>query len=83
LLLTRDGGLFTVGDARYEGSVPGLGWCPGPGAVALARTTTAAGYWILLSDGQIVAFGDAKAWGAPPISTRAPLRSRRSAERTH
>ena len=65
MLLAREGGLFTFGDARDQGSIPGLGWCPGPAAVAPARTTTAAGYCILVADGQIVAFGDAKAWGAP------------------
>jgi hypothetical protein len=33
--------------------------------LSIARTMTSRGYWILLSNGQVVAFGDAKPWGAP------------------
>jgi hypothetical protein len=33
--------------------------------LAIARTSTAKGYWVLLSDGKVVAFGDAKPWGQP------------------
>ena len=33
-----DGGLFGFGDAEFLGSLPGTGWCPGPTALAFART---------------------------------------------
>jgi hypothetical protein len=65
LLLARDGGMFSFGDSRFYGSLPGTGWCPGPGALAFAQTPAAGGYWMLLSDGQVAAFGNAKAWGQP------------------
>ena len=49
----------------FLGSLPGAGWCPGPTALAFAQTPHGPGYWMLLSDGQVVSFGNAKAWGQP------------------
>ena len=65
-LVARDGGMFSFGDAKFYGSIPGLGWCAGPTTVSIARTKTSRGYWILLNGGQITAFGDAKDYGSPP-----------------
>ena len=60
-----DGGLFSFGDAHFLGSLPGAGWCPGPSALVLRADAGGGGYWMLLSDGQVVSFGNAKAWGEP------------------
>ncbi len=68
LLLARDGGLFSFGDSHFLGSIPGTGWCPGPTALAFAQTPASGGYWMLMSDGQMVPFGNAKAWGQPSTS---------------
>jgi hypothetical protein len=65
LLLARDGGLFSFGDSTFLGSIPGAGWCPGPTALAFAQTPATGGYWMLLSDGQVVPFGNARGWGQP------------------
>jgi len=71
LLLARDGGLFSFGYSHFLGSLPGKGWCPGPTALSFAQTPDAPGYWMLLSDGQIVPFGGAKQWGQP-ATTKSP-----------
>jgi hypothetical protein len=65
LLLARDGGLFSFGDSTFLGSIPGAGWCPGPTALAFAQTPATGGYWMLMSDGQVVPFGNARGWGQP------------------
>jgi hypothetical protein len=66
LLLAQDGGMFSFGDSQFFGSLPGLGWCPGPRALSFAATPNGTGgYWMLLSDGEVLPFGDAKAWGDP------------------
>ncbi len=65
LLLGRDGGLFSFGDSKFLGSIPGTGWCPGPTARAFAPTPATGGYWMLMSDGQVVPFGNARDWGQP------------------
>jgi hypothetical protein len=69
-LLANDGGLFSFGDSQFLGSLPGTGWCPGPKALAFARTPNpgAPGYWMLLSDGQVLAFGRAASYGQPSTS---------------
>ena len=70
--MARDGGMFSFGDAKFYGSIPGLGWCPGPQTVAIARTKTSRGYWILVDGGQVATFGDANDYGSPAANnTRA------------
>jgi hypothetical protein len=62
-LVAADGGVFTFGDARYEGST---------GAMHLSRpiqsmaaTADGRGYWLLAADGGVLAFGDAPYLGSP------------------
>jgi hypothetical protein len=51
-----------------------MGWCPGAGtAVAFTSTRTGNGYWVVLADGRVLAFGDAQHYGdapktAPPVA---------------
>ena len=70
-MAASDGGMFSFGGARFHGSLPGLGWCPGAGhAVAFTSTRTGDGYWVVLADGRVVAFGDAKHYGDAPRGAR-------------
>ena len=57
-LVSRDGGVFPFGDAKWHGSVRG-GHLKFP-IVALTRTTTGHGYWLIGQHGQISSFGDAQ-----------------------
>lgn len=54
-LLGRDGGVFTFGQAPYEGSGRAS---PAP-AIAVVSSRDGGGYWVVDSDGLIRAFGDA------------------------
>jgi hypothetical protein len=59
--------MFSFGGATFHGSLPGMGWCPGAGqAVAFTSTRTGGGYWVVLADGRVIAFGDAQHWGDAP-----------------
>jgi hypothetical protein len=58
-LVASDGGIFTFGDALYEGSGGGT-----PLAVpvtGMSATPTGKGYWLLVQDGTLLNFGDAPA----------------------
>ena len=49
--------------------MPGLGWCPGAAtAVAFTGTRTGLGYWVVLADGRVLAFGDAQHFGDAPAT---------------
>jgi hypothetical protein len=63
-MVAADGGVFTFGDAKFEGSCPGIGGCVGT-AVAVMPDGTGKGYWIVTSSGQVYSFGDATYFGAP------------------
>jgi hypothetical protein len=63
-LVGADGGVFAFGDARYEGSCPGIGGCDGP-AAAVVADATGRGYWLVTTTGSVYAFGDARYLGAP------------------
>jgi hypothetical protein len=64
-----DGGVFTFGDARFEGSCPDIGGCSGA-AVAVMPDATGNGYWLVTTTGHVYNFGDAPALGSPgPQST--------------
>ena len=63
-MVASDGGVFAFGDAKFEGSCPGIGGCAGP-AVAVMPDASGAGYWIVTSNGLVYAFGDATYFGAP------------------
>ena len=48
-MVASDGGVFAFGDARFEGSCPGIGGCAGT-AVAVMPDQTGNGYWLVTSD---------------------------------
>ncbi|MFC0081601.1 hypothetical protein ACFFRE_05495 [Aciditerrimonas ferrireducens] len=60
-LVGRDGGVFSFGDARFYGSVPGLGirLAPGHQAVGVVASPDGLGYWVIAQDGGVFSFGDA------------------------
>ncbi|MGH8997771.1 MAG: N-acetylmuramoyl-L-alanine amidase, partial [Acidimicrobiia bacterium] len=62
-LVAEDGGVFTF-DVPFRGSIPGLGVENFPGAVQLRTTTSGNGYYVADRHGGVVAFGDARAYGA-------------------
>jgi hypothetical protein len=64
-MVASDGGVFAFGDARFEGSCPGIGGCAGP-AVAVMPDHTGDGYWLVTASGSVYAFGDAAFYGTPP-----------------
>jgi hypothetical protein len=60
-LVGADGGIFSFGNAPYEGSLPGIGLHAT--AVAVLPTASGQGYIIVTSNGQAVGFGDAPQFG--------------------
>ncbi len=72
-MVAADGGVFAFGDARFAGSCPGIGTCPGS-AVAVLPDTTGEGYWLVTSVGHVYAFGDALPLGSPG-ATPSPITS--------
>ena len=67
-MVTSDGGVFTFGDAKFEGSCPGIGGCPGGAAVAVVPDGTGNGYWVVTAGGYVTPFGDAPSPGEPAVS---------------
>ncbi len=63
-MVATDGGVFAFGDARFEGSCPGMGGCAGA-AVSVVPDATGNGYWLITQTGSVYAFGDAPFYGAP------------------
>ena len=63
-MVGSDGGVFTFGDAKFEGSCPGIGGCAGA-AVAVVPDASGNGYWLVTTTGHVYAFGDAINYGAP------------------
>ncbi len=63
-MLASDGGVFTFGDAQFEGSCPGIGGCSGAG-VGVAPDASGHGYWLVTATGRVYTFGDAPYFGAP------------------
>jgi hypothetical protein len=63
-LVASDGGVFAFGDAKFEGSCPGIGGCSGS-AVAVMPDASGNGYWLVTNTGSIYTFGDAQYFGAP------------------
>jgi hypothetical protein len=62
LLASADGGVFSFGDANYEGGLGNLA-IQGP-IVAMATTPSGKGYWLGAVDGGVFSFGDAQFWGS-------------------
>ncbi len=75
-MVASDGGVFAFGDAKFEGSCPGIGGCSGA-AVAVMPDATGNGYWLVTATGHVYTFGDAPYYGAP-----GPIGSVTSAART-
>jgi hypothetical protein len=63
-MVASDGGVFAFGDAKFEGSCPGMGGCSGP-AVAVVPDASGNGYWLVTATGHVYTFGDAAYYGAP------------------
>jgi hypothetical protein len=63
-MVASDGGVFAFGDARFEGSCPGIGGCSGS-AVAVVPDATGNGYWVVTTTGAVYTFGDTVNDGAP------------------
>ena len=63
-MVASDGGVFAFGDAKFEGSCPGIGGCSGA-AVAVVPDATGNGYWVVTSTGSVYTFGDAANYGQP------------------
>ena len=68
-MVASDGGVFAFGDARFQGSCPGIGGCSGAG-VAVMPDASGNGYWLVTATGHVYTFGDAAYYGAPgPVGT--------------
>jgi hypothetical protein len=63
-MVAADGGVFAFGDAKFEGSCPGIGGCSGA-AVAVMPDASGNGYWLVTATGNVYAFGDAVDYGQP------------------
>ena len=63
-MVASDGGVFTFGDAKFEGSCLGIGGCSGA-AVAVMPDSTGNGYWLVTATGHVYTFGDAPYFGGP------------------
>jgi hypothetical protein len=67
-MVASDGGVFAFGDAKFQGSCPGIGGCAGV-AVAVMPDRSGKGYWLVTNVGGVYAFGDASFYGAPTPSS--------------
>ena len=67
-MVASDGGVFAFGDARFEGSCPGIGGCSGA-AVAVMPDHSGNGYWLVTTTGGVYAFGDAPFFGGPAAAS--------------
>jgi len=77
-MVASDGGVFAFGDAKFEGSCPGIGGCSGA-AVAVMPDGSGSGYWLVTATGHVYAFGDAVNYGAPgpqSVSVTAAVRTK-------
>ena len=71
-MVAADGGVFAFGDAKFEGSCPGIGGCSGA-AVAVMPDASGNGYWLVTATGHVYAFGDAVNYGATRSSKTVPV----------
>jgi hypothetical protein len=60
--VASDGGIFSFGDARFDGSTGGIHL--NQPVVGMAATPGGRGYWLVASDGGIFSFGDARFYGS-------------------
>jgi hypothetical protein len=61
-LVASDGGIFSFGDAQFQGSTGALRL--NRPIVGMAATPSGNGYWFVASDGGIFSFGDAQFFGS-------------------
>jgi hypothetical protein len=61
-LVGADGGVFTFGDAKFEGSCYSIGGCSS-GVTAMVTDASGNGYWLVTNMGAVYAFGDAHNYG--------------------
>jgi hypothetical protein len=54
-----DGGVYAFGDARFEGACGTIGGCGVDAVTAMTPDATGDGYWLLVANCDMVAFGDA------------------------
>ena len=73
-LVQPAGGVYSFGDARYLGSLPGRHVQPRAPIVGIA-STPGAGYWLVGADGGVYAFGDATFHGSLPARHLVPATS--------
>ena len=64
-LVANDGGVFAFGDAKFEGSCPGIGGCFSSGIADVMTDASGNGYWVVSYSGDVHAFGDAINDGGP------------------
>ena len=64
-VVTANGGVSALGDARFYGDLPDLGKHV-TDIVAIAPTTDGLGYYLVGADGGFFTFGDAKFHGSLP-----------------
>ncbi|HEY1652249.1 MAG TPA: hypothetical protein VGG09_10240, partial [Acidimicrobiales bacterium] len=62
LLAASDGGIFALGNAKFEGSAGALHL--NDPVVGMAATSDGGGYWLVASDGGIFSYGDARFEGS-------------------
>src|SRR5205823_3839769 len=60
--VAADGGVFSYGDAKFQGSMGGQPLTRP--IVGMAATPSGKGYWLVASDGGIFSFGDARFFGS-------------------
>jgi hypothetical protein len=63
-LVASDGGIFSYGDAPFEGSTGSL--VLNRPVVGMAGTLSGLGYWLVASDGGVFAYGNAPFAGSVP-----------------
>ncbi|HEX3793923.1 MAG TPA: hypothetical protein VHV57_05450 [Acidimicrobiales bacterium] len=73
-MVGADGGVFTFGDAQFEGSCPSIGGCLGA-AVAVVPDATGKGYFIVTQTNHIYPFGDAQTPNSTPNANGVPVTS--------
>ena len=61
--VSLDGGIFTSGDAKFYGSLPGDDLRPEAPVTGIAGSPDGHGYWLVGADGTVYPFGDARFFG--------------------
>lgn len=70
-LFAADGGVF-ASNAPFVGAATALGATPMVEVAGAAGTPSGFGYWVVTSDGEVVAFGDARPLGSAPADPGRP-----------